>query len=134
MKQSLNQSLNVGQYELFEQNVVTQGTILWRMHDIHSHVVVLNDYNAHTGMFMPLADVNTTRTQHEGVTTMHCSCRTHLHLQSVALSHAPDGESCSDVFFPSSGSLMCMHSRFFLQHLEKHCESIATGSGPGSNT
>lgn len=90
----------------------------WRNDHLEEPWRQLKDDSDQTGCLTPLSYVHTTRIHRDGQTIMHCTFRTHLHLQAIA---AHDGDMEGDLFFPT-GSLMCMHMQY--------CECVASGNAP----
>ena len=103
-------------YQQFANNLLIEGTIIWRLHHTDHDVFIMNDYDMQSGQYQPLAFVHVTRIQGHDGPLLHCTCKTYGLLQSIGLTEQQESD---DVIISSKGSLQCMHCRFFLEEVEK---------------
>lgn len=105
-------------YTIFQEELITQGVIRWRLHESETDVCVMSDINSTTGCLMPNSFVHVTcRTRSNGEVLLKCSCSIYNLIQRAAhqdIELLPGEEGILD------DELTCMHCRFFRDYL-LHC-------------
>ena len=102
-------------YQLFEEQLITEGTIKWRLHSENRDICVMNDIKHTTGHLMPqsFVHVECTKPMDEEL-YIKCTCKIYNLIQRAALQEAellPGEEIVPD------SNLTCMHCRFYREHL-----------------
>ena len=113
-------SRNNGIYITFKEQLINDGTIMWRQHNNLKDTVVMSDYNPTTGFLSPLSYVHVTSTKCDNQTLLKCSCHIYNAIQCAALSQVP--LSNEDIYLHES--MTCMHCRFFTEMLEEFQQNL----------
>ena len=96
-------------FNVFMSNLLTYGTLLWRIHLPNKDVFCMNSYDA-DGKLMPQHFVHTTREKLvDGSILYQCSCSAYNLIHSVLLHHH-HSENDEEVL-PEGAA--CMHCKFF---------------------
>ena len=108
-------------YHTFSQEVVTNGTIKWRVHSERQDTVLINDYSSSTGSLSLTSFVHVTQKQSESNSEtflLKCTCDVYKAIQSVAISNSSGNMDIDDIVLDHS--LTCMHCRFFRDFLSEY--------------
>ena len=112
-------------YKLFEEQLVTEGIIRWRLHEQNRYVCIMNDIKPTTGHLMPqsFVHVECTKGANDEDIFIRCTCNIYNLIQRAAHqeSHFLPGE---DVVLDEN--LTCMHYRFFREHLVDVYTTVTT--------
>ena len=107
---------NLTLYKLFEEQLITEGIIKWRLHEQNRYVCIMNDIKPTTGHLMPqsFVHVKCTKGANDEEIFKRCTCDIYNLIQRAAHqdSHILPGE---DVVLDEN--LTCMHCTFFREHL-----------------
>ena len=102
------------QYPGFKMQLLTQGTIIWRLHrSAHTSldIVVMSEYSPTTGLLLPCSFVHVVCvTDEDGESLITCNCAIYKLMQGVGL-HVHGADAAIDESFS------CMHCRFFKEEL-----------------
>ena len=114
--------VNRSQFQQFSENIILRGSIIWRSHNDSADTFILNDYDVHSGEFIPnsFVELNVTR----DTDTLECSCKSYSFLVHMA-EHAGDylHEQSLVLNHSSSSSLTCMHCVFYNNYLRSCIEN-----------
>ena len=108
-------------YNTFSQEVVTNGTIKWRVHSETQDTTLINDYSSSTGLLSLTSFVHVTQKQSESnsqTLLLKCTCDVYKAIQSAAISNSLENMDVDDIVLDHS--LTCMHCRFFRDFLSKY--------------
>ena len=112
-------------YKLFEEQLVTEGIIKWRLHEQNQDVCIMNDIKLTTGHLMPqsFVHIECTKGANDEDIFIRCTCNIYNSIQRAAHqgSHILPGE---DVVLDEN--LTCMHCRFFREHLLDAYTTVTT--------
>ena len=107
-------------FNVFSQQLLTHGFILWWQHSPMQDTVILNDYDSSTGLFQPLSYVHVIcvmeNSGDESSYLLKCSCHGYKVMQCVCLSDSA-GESPIEDSVLDHKSLTCMHCRFYKEYM-----------------
>ena len=106
---------------MFEEQLLSEGIIRWRLHKSNTDICIMNDYNPNTGYLMPQSFTHVSCTNEDGY--LRCSCRIYDIIQRAAKQQAP--LSPGEDFVPDS-TMTCMHCWFFKDHLVNAYEIISS--------
>ena len=130
LKVDLNHLLNSeGQRKLFHcfrEELITGGTIQWRLHEEEMDVVVLSDYDHTTGILIPCSFVHVTSIQNGDQRLVSCECSSYKLIQKAALINS-NMEGEGDFFLEDK--MTCMHCRFFNECLSELWSSLQADLG-----
>ena len=92
----LNEELNCANqsrtlYNIFEEQLVCEGTIRWRQHNENEDICLMNDINATTGYMIPGSFVHVTCTRSESSSDIYltCTCQIYDLIQRAAQHETP---------------------------------------------
>ena len=112
---SANQNRNL--YTKFQENLISDGLIKWRMHDKQQDICVMSDISTTTGLIVPNCYVHVTCTRsYTGDQLVKCTCSIYNIIKRAATNNVklvPGQE------FDLDNQLTCMHCRFY-------CEKLST--------
>ena len=112
-------------YKLFEEQLVTEGIIKWRLHEQNQDVCIMNDIKPTTGHLMPqsFVHIECTKGANDEDIFIRCICNIYNLIQRAAHqeSHILSGE---DVVLDEN--LTCMLCRFFREHLIDAYTTVTT--------
>ena len=111
-------------YEIFEEQLISEGEIRWRFHEDCKNVVLMNNYNQTTGYMMPENFVHVTCTTGQNNDIyLHCTCTIYNLIQRAGHHETPLSQG--EEVIPND-QLTCMHCRFYHHHLLDMYESLTT--------
>ena len=93
-------------YAMFEEQLLSEGIIRWRLHKSNTDICIMNDYNPNTGYLMSQSFTHVSCTNEDGNQYLRCSCRIYDIIQRAAKQQAP--LSPGEEFVPDS-TMTCMH-------------------------
>ena len=108
-------------YHTFSEQVVTNGTIKWRVHSQTEDTVLMNDYSSSTGSLSLTSFVHVTQKQSQSESEtflLKCTCDVYKAIQSAATSNNSEDVDTNDIVLDHS--LTCMHCQFFREFLSKY--------------
>ena len=118
VKNSIDPNKNL--YTRFSQQLITDGTIQWRKHNLHEDIVLMSDYNPTNGLLLPLSYAHITCTTDaidSETVFIKCTCHIYNTIQCAGLS-GTDLSQGEDIVLDQS--MTCMHCRFFWDYLLKY--------------
>ena len=112
-------------YKLFEEQLITEGIIKWRLHEQSQDFCIMNDIKLTTGHLMPqsFVHVECTKGANDEEIFIQCTCDIYNLIQRAAHqeSHILPGE---DVVLDEN--FTCMHCRFLREHLLDAYTTVTT--------
>ena len=103
-------------FELFSENLHSNGYVKWRSHSEDKNVVIMNDYSDKTGVMKPLDYVHVTASRTDsGELHIRCTCKIYQHMQDKALLKEQSLDEEVDTVLPLN--FTCMHCRFYATYL-----------------
>ena len=108
-------------YKTFSEEVVTSGTIKWRVHSQRQDTVLINDYSSSTGSLSLTSFVHVSQKQSESnseTSLLKCTCDVYKAIQSAANTNSLENMDINDTVLDHT--LTCMHCRFFRDFLSKY--------------
>ena len=104
------------QYQLFCEEMHSDGFIQWRKHSVEENVVVMNNFCPYTAKLKPLEYVHVTAFAPEsGEVQVKCTCQTYHKMQGKALQKIHSSNFADTVL---AQNFTCMHCRFYFQFLQ----------------
>ena len=102
-------------YEIFEEHLISEGEIRWRLHEDCKDVVLMNNYNHTTGYMMPenFVHVTCTKGQNNDI-YLYCTCPIYNLIKRAG--HNETSLSEGEEVIPNH-KLTCMHCQFYHKHL-----------------
>ena len=103
-------------YTTFKEQLITEGTIMWRYHDDLEDVCVMTDYNSTTGLLQPQSFVHVTALKmDDGETILKCTCEIFNIIKSAGHQETPLWPENKELI--PDASLTCLHCCFYQNHL-----------------
>ena len=117
---SANQNRNL--YTKFQENLISDGLINWRLHDNQQDICVMSDINTTTGLLVPNSYVHVTCTRtYTGEQVVKCTCDIYNIIKRAATNNV---ELLPGQEFDLDNKLTCMHCRFYFENLTNVHEDI----------
>ena len=102
-------------FELFSEELISDGTIQWRSQSEDENVVVMNDYNhSSSGQMKPLDFIHVTSFVNDGQVHYKCTCATYKNMHGKALQQVD--MDLGETVLPTN--FTCMHCRFYATYLK----------------
>ena len=119
-------------YEVFHEQIISEGEIRWRYHEDGKDIVLMMNYNCTTGYMMPENFVHVTCTRGiDNEIYLQCTCPIYDLIQRAGHHETPLLQEQEAV---PNQQLTCMHCRFYSHHLLDMYNKLTTErSGPMSH-